>query len=424
MEERRTKVKWKLKLNIPPVYYIVGSILLVLIAIGLYIYYHPSYSTQVVYHGQEDMMISGQGIFVWDEELLTSSSKGVAVLNYSDGARVTAKTHVATVYSDDIDTTKRQNIKSLNERINILETNVKNHGEDGEETEDVKVLLQKKMQNVSYYSQAGAFDELLRETEEIEALNLGTMGGTPGEELEKLKRQRDDLERSISGSKDAFYSASSGLITSKVDGYETMINKKTVQDADNKLFDNLWNSSAVDYSKSNKEYVFGKIVNNYELTLLLRISNEDAKGIVDTPTDDPTKTNVLYLKTSRVPEGKIACTVEEISSGETETILTLSVSQHLDSFMGERKMDMELIKQSYSGLKIPKEAIQEDNEGKFVFIVKENFVRKRPVKVLCEKNEYVIIKEDNNNDSNVLLYDLVITKYKNLTEGSPAPNAR
>ncbi len=422
MEEQRTKTKRKIK--IPPVYYVVGIIILLFVVIGLYIYFHPSYSTQVVYHGSEEEIISGKAILVLDEEILSSASKGMAVMNYSDGTRVTARTHVATVYSGEIDEGKKQSIRSLSEKINSLEISIKNQNRDGKGNEDATSLLINKMQDVSYYSQLGEFEPLYQETEEIENVAMGVSGNDPREELEKLKRQRDDLERSITGSKDAFYSATSGLITSKVDGYETLINQKTTQNVDCQLFSNLWNSNPVDYSNGTNQYVFGKIANNYDATLLVYISNEDAQGITVDRIKEPEKTNVLYLKTSRVPEGKVACTVREMSSNGTDTVLTLSLSQHLDLLMSERKMEVELIRKTHSGLRIPKEAVQEDSEGKFVFIVKESVVRKRPIKILFEKNEYVIIEEDNNNPSNVLLYDLVITQYKNLYEGSPAPNTR
>lgn len=414
MEENRRRKKRKFK--IPTIYYVVGIILLITIAIGLYVYYHPTYSTQVVYHGSEEEMIFGKGILVLDEELLTSQTKGMAVMNYSDGTRVTARTHVATVYSGDIDEGKKQSIKSLSEKINSLEISIKNQNRDGKGSGDTNSMLLKKMQNLAYYSQYGEFEPLSQEAGEIENIAMGLSGNNPLQELENLKRQRDDLERSIAGSKDAFYSATSGLITSKVDGFETVINLKTVQDADCQLFSNLWKSDAVDYSKTAGEYVFGKIVNNYEATLLVYVDNSTAEGI------DPG--DKLYLKTSSVPEGKVACTVKELSSDGKDTVLILSLSQHLDLLMGERKMEVELIKKTHSGLRVPKEAIQEDADGKFVFIVKESMVRKRPVKVLYEKNEYVIIEEDNTNSSNVLLYDLVITQYKNLAEGSPAPNTR
>ncbi len=422
MEERRMKKKRKNK--IPPIYYVVGGIILLLVIVGLYIYYHPSYSTQVVYHSKEDEVIKGKAILVWDEELLSSTSKGMAVMNYSDGTRVTARTHVATVYSGDIDEGKKQSIRSLSEKINSLEISIKNQNRDGRGDANTASLLSDKMQDVAYYTHLGEFESLYQEAEEIENIAMGISGDNPKDELERLKRQRDDLERSITGSKDAFYSVTSGLISSKVDGYETVINQETSKNADCQLFSNLWNSGAVDYSGTTGNYVFGKIVNNYEATMLVYISNADAEGITTNPAKEPEKTNLLYLKTSRAPEGKIACTVKDMTTNGTDTVLTLSLSQHLDTLMNERKMEVELVKKTHSGLRIPKEAIQGEGDDQFVFIVKESIVRKRPIKVLFEKNEYVIIEENNNNSSNVLLYDLVITEYKNLAEGSPAPNAR
>ncbi len=422
MEEQRMKKKRKNK--IPTIYYVVGGIILLLVVVGLYIYYHPSYSTQVVYHSKEDEVIKGKAILVWDEELLSSTSKGMAVMNYSDGTRVTARTHVATVYSGDIDEGKKQSIRSLSEKINALEISIKNQNRDGRGDGNTASLLLDKMQDVAYYAQLGEFGPLYQEADEIENIAMGISGENPKDELERLKRQRDDLERSITGSKDAFYSVTSGLITSKVDGYETVINQKTSENADCQLFSNLWNSGSVDYAGTTGNYVFGKIVNNYEATMLVYVSNADAAGITTNPVKEPEKTNLLYLKTSRVPEGRIACTVKDMTTNGTDTVLTLSLSQHLDTLMNERKMEVELVKKTHNGLRIPKEAVQGEGDDQFVFIVKESVVRKRPIKVLFEKNEYVIIEENNNNPSNVLLYDLVITEYKNLAEGSPAPNAR
>ena len=146
MEEKRTRTKRKIK--IPPIYYVVGGIILLMVIIALYIYYHPSYSTQVVYHGSEEEIISGKAILVLDEEILSSSSKGMAVMNYSDGTRVTARTHVATVYSGEIDEGKKQSIRSLSEKINSLEISIKNQSRDGQGNGDGASLLLKKMQKI------------------------------------------------------------------------------------------------------------------------------------------------------------------------------------------------------------------------------------------------------------------------------------
>ncbi|MBP3448624.1 MAG: hypothetical protein J6K51_06370 [Clostridia bacterium] len=401
--------KSRKKFAIPTVYK-VGLILIVAaVAIGMYVYFHPSFSTQVVYHGEEEVVVEAKGIMVWDEELLTSSTKGMAVMNYSDGTRVTARTHVASVYSGEIDEAKSQSIKTLSEKINTLETSIKNRNQDGNNQESSNAVLLKKMRKVAYHSQNGDFSAAIKESNEIEGMALGENGNTPEKELEKLKNQRDDVERTITGQKDAFYSATSGVIYSKVDGFETIINKETVSGADNKLFDSLWSSKPVDYSKTEGNYVFGKIVNNYEAMVLVKLSKKEASGIEEG--------DRIYIKSPDVAGGKIACTVKQVNQDGREVVLTLTVSKNLDTLFAERKAEFELIKESYAGLRIPKEAILENGDEKYVWIVKDSVVRKRAVEVLCEKNEFVIVKEDNQNAGNVLLYDLVITKSKNLSEG-------
>ncbi len=402
--------KHKKKRNPIPTFYKVGlSVIVILFAIGMYLYFHPTFSTQVIYHGNEEVVIPAKGIVVLDEELLTSTSKGISVLNYSDGTRVTARTHVATVYSGDIDEAKSNSIKELSKKINTLETSIKNRGNDGQNEESSSAVLLKKMRKISYYSQAGDYQPLLKEATEIEAMALGENGSTPEKELEKLKNQRDDVERTITGQKDVFYSKTSGMIYSKTDGYETAINPQTITNADDKLFDTLWSSSPVDYSKTDGNYVFGKIINNYEVHVLAKVSSKEAEGIEEG--------DLIHIKSSDVPGGKIACTVTSLYDSGRTTVLTLRLSKNLDAVIAERKFEFDLIKKTYSGLRIPKEAIHTDGQETYVFVIKDSVVKKKTVEVLCEKNEFVIVKEDNTNSANVLLYDLVITKSKNLSEG-------
>ncbi len=398
------------KKNKIPAFYKVGLFaIVVFFGIAMYLYFHPSFSTQVVYHGTEEVVVPAKGILVWNEEVLTSTAKGIAVMNYSDGTRVTARTHVASVYSGEIDEAKSNSIKSLSEKINSLESSIKNRNQDAEWTDNNYAVILKKMRKIAYHSQEGDFQSLLKETNDIEGMALGQGESTPEKELEKLKNQRDDLERTITGHKDAFYSATSGLIYSKVDGYETTINQATASNADVTLFHNLWNLKPLDYSKTDGNYVFGKIVNNYEATLLAEISAKEAEGIETGDT--------LYIKSSDVTGGKIVCTVTNISVGRADAVLTLSLSRNLNSLMGERKLDFDLVKKTYSGLRIPKEAILGDAKEPYVYVIKDSVVKKKSVEILCEKNEFVIVKEDNQNSENVLLYDLVITKSKNLSEG-------
>ena len=59
------------------------------------------------------------------------------------------------------------------------------------------------------------------------------------------------------------------------------------------------------------------------------------------------------------------------------------------------------------------------NEGgeTFVYVIKDGIVRKRVIELLYDGSDYCIVKEDNSNETGLLLYDLVIVKSKNVSEG-------
>ena len=84
--------------------------------------------------------------------------------------------------------------------------------------------------------------------------------------------------------------------------------------------------------------------------------------------------------------------------------------------MGERKFEFEFIKETYNGLRVPKEAIMNENGENYVYIVKDGIVRKRKIEILYDDGD-IIVKENNSETDGLLLYDLVVVKSKNISEG-------
>lgn len=74
----------------------------------------------------------------------------------------------------------------------------------------------------------------------------------------------------------------------------------------------------------------------------------------------------------------------------------------------KRSVNVDIIKKEYSGLKVPAEAVVEQNSETFVYINKLGVAEKRPVSVLYKAEDIAIIKEDNVREDALLLYDDVI----------------
>jgi len=380
---------------------------------GVYIYVKPSYQTHVVFNGVEELTLTLSGVVVLDEELLKSDNRGFALMNYSDGTRVLAKTHVASLYSNDIDEARVSKLKDLNEKINSLENSIKNQNEDEKLNESSSTVLLKKMNRISYHGAKGDFSSVQKEAIDFSNLVYGADITVQQQRLGDLKTEKTNIERSIDANEVEFFSRTAGVLYSKTDGYETIFTKEGMAEVSPAALETLMNTRPVDYSRSNSDFVFGRIINNYEISVFAVCDKEDVSDIE--------AGDNLTIKSSDVTNGSVACTLISISEEEDgRVIIELRVSRNIDSFIKERKLQFDLVKKSYSGFKIPTEAIRtsEKDNSSCVYAIKDGVVVEKPIEALYNSGVFTIIKDDNTKQGTVQLYDLVITESRNLSEGT------
>ena len=395
--------------KLPGIIKFIFLLVVILFIVFIYIKFSARATTAVVSHGTAENTVPAQGIAVYEEELISSKEKGVAIINYTDGSRVLSKTHVATIYSGNIDESKSNQIKQLNEKINYLETSMKNqHGND-KEAKSSEAVIYDKMKKISKYSVMGNLESTINETSELKTVITVGNNGNLNSRIEEFKQQRKDAERSISGEKTEYISKTAGQIYSTTDGYETIITTDTIKDINADVFKSLWNSKPLDYEKSSDIYVHGKIINNYEITVLCLIDSKNANGISENGT--------VYIRLNSMNDTKIPATVKKIDNERNKTLLVLNVTKETASFLTERKFEFELVKESYKGLSVPQKSVVQENGKSFVYVVKDGYVKKRTAEVLYTKDGVSIVKENNSDSENLLLYDMVIVESRNVSEG-------
>ena len=78
-----------------------------------------------------------------------------------------------------------------------------------------------------------------------------------------------------------------------------------------------------------------------------------------------------------------------------------------------RALNAEVIKKTYEGFKVSKDAVHIDENGNYyVYVNTEGANRRRDVTILYADDAYVIIKVDNAAKNNILLYDEVVVSGK------------
>lgn len=378
-----------------------------LITLG-YARYSTSFDTSVVQEGEIQDVVLAKGISVFEEELITSEKKGVPIINYSDGTRIVANTHAATIYTGDVDEGKSSQISELNEKINYLETSRKNLQKQEESKNNVNDALIAKMGDIAYYSHTGNLEGLQRENSEI--LSIVTTSNTEDltGQLEELIQKRDELENSITGSKEEYVAKSAGVIYSSSDGYETTITTDSVKDITADSFKTLWNAKPVNYEKTSP-YVYGRIINNFEAKIIASLSVKDAEGLKEG--------NSYRISLSENVANAIPATVNSIISDKNKIIVVFTIMKDVEDYLAERKFEFYIVKSSHKGLTVPTDSIFSENGENLVWVIKDGVVNKKKVEILGKGNGFTLVKEDNSNSNNLLLYDSIITSGKNISEG-------
>ena len=384
------------------------AIFVVALIIWGYARYAPSYVTKVIQQGEIKNIIHAKGISVFQEELLTSEKKGIPIINYSDGTRIVAHTHIATLYTSDVDEGKSAQISELNEKINYLETNRKNLQKKQETEKNLNDALISKMSDIAYYSNEGNLESLQRENSEIMSIITTSNTEDLTGQLEELVQKRDEAERSITGDKSEYISKSAGVIYSFLDGYETTITKNTPKDVTSASFKALWNSKPVDYEKV-EPYIYGRIINNFEAQIIAVVDSNDAEGLKEGST--------YGISLSEKASHTIPATVETLKTDKKQTLIVFNIMRNVEDFLSERKFEFYIVKSGFKGLSVPTEAIFEENGENMVWVIKDSIIKKKKVDILGKGDGFTLVKENNSNENNLLLYDSVIVSSKNISEG-------
>ena len=129
--------------------------------------------------------------------------------------------------------------------------------------------------------------------------------------------------------------------------------------------------------------------------------------------------NSVALRFTDISDDTMEGTIYSISEAENGKVAVVIESHSLFSgIYTTRTAKAEIIRKTYKGFKVSKDAVHIDEDGGYyVFVSSEGAIRRRDVNILYSDEAYVIIKEDNSASNNLLLYDEVIVSGTGIKEG-------
>ena len=370
-----------------------------------------SVTTKVVKNGSVEDSLFAKGYVFKNATVLTSPSAGYIDCLKEDEERAEKGEAVAAVYKNEADAVLKEEIRSVDEKIENLEKNIKYKSAVDEDSAKKEQVIATTLKSLGAYSDKRDIESVVAAKKEIDALlSKSTSSADEKKELEDLKAKKIALSQSLQAKADIIYAGSAGCFTPTVDGGEELlsasrlekegINHNYIKQLEGTDFKNLVSS------KVEAGDFVGKIVDNFKWYLAAKIPVAESELIK--------KGDEIKIRFPEYDSASVVGEVVSISAEDSgEVVVVVRSNKYLKSVYKISKADVQLIKNVYKGIKIPQEALRIVDGKKGVYVRRGNLVKFFPIEIKYSDDEWVITPE-NEQGNGLKLYDEVIVKGRNL----------
>lgn len=363
-----------------------------------------------------------QGVFIRDESPVTYSGKGVLSYNVADGGKVGIDTVIASVYKDDSQITRNREIAQLEHELSILEK-IQNPGTlESAQPASLSERVNESYRALIYSRDMKDYSTLKNELENLlvgmSTYQIATQQVTGfQQQIADLNARLAELKAQADAPMEMVKSKESAYFVSYCDGYESEFTPKKLE----KL--TVEQISSVTDNKSDEPKVVGKLIRGYSWYLAGIIDNSRKLYAIGDTID------IRFDSSEEMYDAVIRDIRDE--GDASKSLIILECTHFNENFVAHRVERCDLIKGSYTGLKVPREAIRFDEveqdiigengqvtgtarvSEKGVYIMKGEQVIFKKLDVIYEGSNYVLSKVHENDTSYLALYDDILTE----TEG-------
>ena len=200
-----------------------------------------------------------------------------------------------------------------------------------------------------------------------------------GSYLKQLYDQRTKLEEQLNSGAEYITAPISGVVSYKVDGLEETLTPNNFSTISKEFLESL-NLKTGQLIATNDEC--GKIIDSSSCYIATISSSEEAKNAkLD-------NTVQIRLSNNKIIDAKISYISQE---NEEETLIILEIDKQISELANYRKISFDLIWWSSTGLKVPNQAIVEENGLNYVVRNRAGYLNKILVKVTRKNDKYSIV---------------------------------
>ena len=382
---------------------VIAIFIICLIYNVIALFVHPS-DTFMIDNGRISSSEEAKAYIIREEKLFQGENykNGISQIK-GEGQRVAKGDPIFRYYTN--------NEQNLINKISELDKQIQEamEGEKNIYSSDIAVLEKQIDENLLLITKTNKLSEIKEYKKIIDnaltkkAKLVGELSPS-GSYIKKLVSQRTKYEEKLNSGSEYVKATVSGIVSYKVDGLEEQLTPENIKNFDRAYFESLKLKTGEMISTSDEK---GKIVNNYNCSLVTILNSDEAKNA---KINDSVE---IILSTGDT----VKATINYISDQDNNSkLIEFKITKCIDKLIDYRKIQIEVIWWSASGLKVPNTAILREEDKAYIIRKRVGYTDKILVKVLKESKNYSIIENYTSLELKEMGYTVEeITNMKNIS---------
>ena len=404
----------------------IGALIIVLVLfyIGFQVFQITYNPIRTMTAGMETVYdsITEDAVFIRDEDIILAPKSGTMVYDVKDGTRVEKGGVIATVFSSDSEANSYSQLAEIEKQISYYENIILQTTSGNSSLEVIDTNIEN---NINAYIRTLCSGQLEsvgeRSTQVVDSINNRKI--TIGENIDvnsmlnELYARRKNLQSNIT-KMDSVVSEEAGYFVSSVDGSEGIADYEKAGELSVSNINSILKNGK---SKEAKNAV-GKVVKSFDWYVACNVARKEISDL-----KVGVQVNVNFPQSD---VGELTARVEAINAdaeNADKVALILKLVNMDESIAKIRSGKVEIRFNKYEGIKIPNEALRavttkdaetgEEHTVKCVFVLSGNVVKLKFVNIIYTVEDFVIAKSNTTQTGYVRLYDRIITKGEDLSDG-------
>lgn len=391
---------------------VMGSLLFVLaavyIVIQLYAILGREYKTETAISYTMADSVELPGFVMFD----AVNVPGEGNLGYlvEDGERVSEGAVIAEKYTDDSQSTAREQLIRLNNSIDLLTKSQNSAGSDlsllTTQTQTALYNLLDQLDTASYSGMMDAESEFLLAQNRMQ-ISTGQTSGFQST-ISELQTQRDQVSAQLDGL-ETITAEKNGYFISAAAAMPLDLDEQTLKDASATQIQDLLNQGVSESTQA----LAGRIVEGFSWRFYT-VCDLDTAERFDGVTD-------VHISVPGKEDTPLDATVVSVEPDETAGLAKVLIECHTINAdvlrLGMETAQIDL--KTYTGIRIDKNALHIVDGQKGVYVKYGDLQRFRKITILYEDDTYMLVPDDGavGSDNEVRLYDEIIVEGSNLQDG-------